>query len=74
MAGPSVSRNALNTSWNPGLCSHRVGLEEMKGMLQPLGAIDGKLLGGASVVYFYLATDETEAQTLEMTQLCANKD
>lgn len=23
-----------------------VGLEEMKGMLQPLGAIDGKLLGG----------------------------
>lgn len=29
---------------------------------------------GASVVYFYLATDETEAQTLEMTKLCANKD
>lgn len=73
MAGPWVSRNALSTSWKPGLCSAPVGLGGNEGYAATSGRRPWEAPQGASVVCFYPVTAVTEAQTLKMTQLCVNK-
>lgn len=74
MAGPWVSRNALSTSWKPGSCPAPEGLGGNERYAATSGCRRWEAPRGASVVYFYPATVVTEAQTLEMTQLCVNKD
>ena len=60
------SEHLLEASWE--------GLGGNEGNAATSGRLRWEAPRGASVVYFYPATVVTEAQTLEMTQLCVNKD